>query len=133
MSASAMNVLDQYEQTMAAALEPHDDPLFVGALKTTTTRTVRRPAADAPWAPSASGRSAPPLPRASGAQRRAPGAATSLPHLDEAVRPDALALPPELAARFRTLCALRAADPARVIEGLVRSYVILGLAEGGRR
>lgn len=133
MSLGAMDVLEQYEQSMAAAVEPQDDPFFGGALRTTSTRSLRRPAPDAPWAPS--GRAgAPSLPRGSGAQRRSSaGAATSLPHLDEAARQDALALPPELAARFRTLCALRAADPARVIEGLVRSYVILGLAQGGGR
>lgn len=135
MSVGAMDVLDQYEQTMAAAVEPHGDPLFGGALGTTSTRTVRRPLADAPWAPTISGRAslAPATPRPSGPQRRAVIAPASLPHLDEAPRADALPLPPELAARFRTLCALRATDPARVIEGLVRSYVILGLAQGGGR
>lgn len=127
MTTGAVDVLEQYDQAMAAVLEPHDD-LFGGAL-TTSTRAVRRPAADAPWAPSRS----PAIPRPSGAQRRIAPAATTLPHLDDGARPDALPLPPELAARFRTLCALRAADPVRVIEGLVRSYVILGLAQGGAR
>lgn len=145
MSLGAMDVIQQYEQSMAAAVAPQDD-LFGGGLKPTTTRALRRPSADSPWAPSgahaapapAGGQAPPAIPRASGSQRRAAlsASATTLPHLGEASPTSgvgALALPPELAARFRTLCALRAADPARVIEGLVRSYVILGLAQGGGR
>lgn len=79
---------------------------------------VPRPALTAPWAPS----------RTSGAWGR-PGAA--LPHLEESRR-DELPLPAELAQRFRALCALGDADPARVLEGLVRSYVIMKLAGGTR-
>lgn len=67
---------------------------------------VPRPAPTAPWAPTAS---------------------RSLR------RPDDLPLlPADLTQRFRRLCAARDADPARVLEGLVRSYVILQLAGGAR-
>ena len=67
---------------------------------------VPRPAPTAPWAPTAS---------------------------RSMRRPDELPLlSPELTQRFRRLCALRDADPARVLEGLVRSYVILQLAGGAR-
>ncbi|MCO5170708.1 MAG: hypothetical protein M9894_30630 [Planctomycetes bacterium] len=123
MSVGVTDVLMQdYERAMSGVVEPQDDPLFGGALGGRSA-ALRRPAAGAPWAPTS--------PRPSGALRRP---TAPLPHLADAPpRPDPLALPPELAARFRTLCALRAADPARVIEGLVRSYVILGLAEGGGR
>lgn len=123
MSVGAMDALvREYERSMAGVVEPQEDPLFGGALGP-ASGALRRPAADAPWAPT--------TPRPSGAVRRP---APPLPHLADAPpRQDPLALPPDLAVRFRTLCALRAVDPARVVEGLVRSYVILGLAQGGAR
>jgi hypothetical protein len=59
---------------------------------------------------------------------RPSGALPRLPHLDDAPT-ETVALTRDVAARFRTICALRAEDPARVLESLARSYVILGLAE----
>lgn len=120
MSGSA--ILD-YEQTMALVIDRVDDDVTsAGGSGAFTPRVtvIRRPAANAPWAPTP--------PRPSGPQPRA-----ALPHLDEPAPASSVvpvALPAELEASFRTLCALRAADPARVLQGLVRSYVILGLAQG---
>lgn len=114
----------EYEQAMAMVIDRVDDdaPVSFGGSGSFTPRVtvIRRPSASAPWAPTP--------PRPSGPQPRA-----ALPHLDEpaaASHQAAIALPPELEASFRTLCALRAVEPARVLQGLVRSYVILGLAQG---
>ena len=120
MSGSA--ILD-YEQTMALVIDRVDDdaPASTGSGSFTPRVTViRRPSANAPWAPTP--------PRPSGPQPRA-----ALPHLDEPAPSSlqgAVALSPELEASFRTLCALRGLDATRVLQGLVRSYVILGLAQG---
>lgn len=111
----------EYEQAMASVIDRVvEDDAGVASSGSFTPRVtvIRRPAANAPWAPTP--------PRPSGPQPRA-----ALPHLDEpTTAPEAIALPAELEASFRTLCAMRAVDPTRVLQGLVRSYVILGLAQG---
>jgi hypothetical protein len=65
----------------------------------------------------------------SGARPRAPERFVPAVATPLETEPCVFGLPHDLAVRFRTLCASRGVEQARVLERLVKSYVILGLAD----
>lgn len=72
------------------------------------------------------------VPLASGALRRPPQAGVRMSAGPEpGTESCAFDVPHDVAVRFRTLCAMRGLDQRRVLERLVRSWVILGLADPG--
>jgi hypothetical protein len=65
----------------------------------------------------------------SGSRPRAPERLAPSVSVPLATEPCVFGLPHDLAVRFRTLCASRGVEQTRVLERLVKSYVILGLAD----
>ncbi len=72
------------------------------------------------------------VPLASGALRRPLPAGVRLSAGPEpGTETCAFDVPHDVAVRFRTLCAMRGVDQRQILERLVRSWVILGLADPG--
>lgn len=87
---------------------------------------------DADVARRAAPRWQPIVPLASGALRRPLPAGVRLSAGPEpGTETCAFDVPHDVAVRFRTLCAMRGVDQRQILERLVRSWVILGLADPG--